>query len=85
MALDLATFAKRTMIAAALAVSAMLGTSQLTASEKESPVTRDYSLVRAAPAPRTQDWGEAEQKSAGCQSCHTQSDGHTMHRSPADP
>ena len=83
MRLDLASFAKRTLIAAALAASAMLGTSQLTASEKESPVVRDYSLVRAAPAPRTQDWGEAEQKSAGCQTCHTQSDGHTMHRSPA--
>ncbi len=83
MALNFATLAKRTLIATALAASAMLGTSQLTASEKEAPVTRDYSLVRAAPAPRTQDWGEAEQKSAGCQTCHTQSDGHTMHRSPA--
>ena len=53
------------------------------ASEKEAPVVRDYSLVRAAPAPRTQEWPDAEAKSAGCASCHTQSDAHTMHRSPA--
>ncbi|MGQ0659482.1 hypothetical protein [Sphingosinicella sp.] len=83
MALTLASFAKRTLIVAAIVGSAMLGTSQLGAAEKEKPIVRDYSLVRAAPAPRTQDWGEAEQKSAGCQTCHTQSDAHTMHRSPA--
>ncbi len=55
----------------------------LFAAEGEKAVVRDYSLVRAAPAPRTQDWAEAEAKSAGCQSCHTESDAHTMHRSPA--
>jgi hypothetical protein len=53
------------------------------ASEAERPVVRDYSLVRAAPAPRTQEWPDAEAKSAGCASCHTGSDAHTMHRSPA--
>ncbi|HEV2817358.1 MAG TPA: hypothetical protein VGW40_09095 [Allosphingosinicella sp.] len=53
------------------------------ASEKERPIARDYSLVRAAPAPRTQEPADAEAKSAGCQSCHTASDAHTMHRSPA--
>jgi len=53
------------------------------ASEGERAVVRDYSLVRAAPAPRTQEWPDAEAKSAGCASCHTQSDAHTMHRSPA--
>ena len=53
------------------------------AAEGEKAVVRDYSLVRAAPAPRTQDWAEAEAKSAGCQSCHADSDAHTMHRSPA--
>ena len=81
--LDLARLAKRTLFGAVLAATAMLGTSQLGASEKEAPIARDYSLVRASPAPRTQDWGEAETKSAGCQSCHTESDAHTMHRSPA--
>lgn len=70
-------------IAAALVGSALVGTTQLGASEKVKAVTRDYSLVRAAPAPRTQEWAEAEAKSAGCQSCHTESDAHTMHRSPA--
>jgi hypothetical protein len=55
----------------------------LAASETEQPVARDYSLVRAAPAPRTQEWTAAETKSAGCVSCHTASDAHTMHQSPA--
>jgi hypothetical protein len=53
------------------------------ASEKEAPVVRDYSLVRTAPAPRTQEGADAQAKSAGCQSCHTESDAHNMHRSPA--
>ncbi|HYN45299.1 MAG TPA: hypothetical protein VES64_01260, partial [Allosphingosinicella sp.] len=53
------------------------------ASEKEAPVVRDYSLVRAAPAPRTQESPDADAKSRGCVSCHTASDAHTMHRSPA--
>ncbi len=75
--------ARKVLIGAAAAASALIGTSQLVASEKEAAVVRDYSLVRAAPAPRTQDWAEAEAKSAGCQSCHTESDAHTMHRSPA--
>jgi hypothetical protein len=75
--------AKFTLIGAALAASAMFGATQLGAAAKEKPVVRDYSLVRAAPAPRTQDWDEARAKSAGCQSCHADSDAHTMHRSPA--
>jgi len=53
------------------------------AEEGERAVVRDYSLVRAAPAPRTQEPADAQAKSAGCQSCHTESDAHTMHRSPA--
>jgi hypothetical protein len=65
-----------------MTVMALLSVS-VGASEKEAPVVRDYSLVRAAPAPRTQEWVDAEAKSAGCQSCHTGSDAHTMHRSPA--
>ena len=40
--------------------------SPLGASEGEKPVARDYSLVRAPAAPRTQDWDAAEAKSAGC-------------------
>jgi hypothetical protein len=55
----------------------------LLASESEKAVPRDYSLVRALPAPRTQDWDVAEAKSAGCVSCHTESDAKTMHRTQA--
>ncbi|MEA3052996.1 MAG: hypothetical protein QOG72_1899, partial [Sphingomonadales bacterium] len=55
----------------------------LLASEGEKPVARDYSLVHAAAAPRTQDWDAAEAKSAGCVSCHTDSDRKTMHSTPA--
>ncbi|MFL6843351.1 MAG: hypothetical protein ACJ8ER_00535 [Allosphingosinicella sp.] len=58
-------------------------TSPLSASEGEKPVARDYSLVRAEPAPRTQEWDAAEAKSAGCVSCHTDSDRKTMHATPA--
>jgi hypothetical protein len=59
---------KKVAIVAVLAMSALAGTSELVASEAEKAVVRDYSLVRAAPAPRTQDWAEAEAKSNGCQS-----------------
>ncbi|HEY1146342.1 MAG TPA: hypothetical protein VGE84_08385, partial [Allosphingosinicella sp.] len=55
----------------------------LIASDAEKPVARDYSLVRAEPAPRTQEWAAADAKSAGCVSCHTASDAKTMHKSPA--
>jgi hypothetical protein len=79
----LLTLSRSALVGAALIAAAALGVSRLGASEKEAPVVRDYSLVRAAPAPRTQEWADAEAKSAGCQSCHTESDAHTMHRSPA--
>ncbi|MEA1013010.1 hypothetical protein SH593_00360 [Sphingosinicella sp. LY1275] len=55
----------------------------LVASEGEKPVARDYSLVRAGPAPRTQEWDQADARSAGCVSCHTTSEARTMHKSPA--
>ncbi len=55
----------------------------LLASEGEKPVERDYSLVRAEPAPRTQEWDAAEAKSAGCVSCHVETDRKTMHATPA--
>src|SRR5690349_24384214 len=74
--------ARLSLIAAALTAAAGIGVSGW-ASEKEAPVVRDYSLVRAAPAPRTQDWEDADAKSSGCVSCHSESDAHTMHRSPA--
>jgi hypothetical protein len=57
--------------------------SPLTASEGEKPVARDYTLVRAEPSPRTQEWDAAEAKSAGCVSCHVETDRKTMHATPA--
>src|SRR5215207_305602 len=63
--------------------AAFLLASPLLGAETEKPVVRDYSLVRAAAAPRTQEWESAEAKSGGCVSCHTDSDRKTMHSSPA--
>ena len=76
-------FAGKRLLAAVIGVSALFGAGQVIAAEKEAPVARDYSLVRAAAAPRTQDWDQADAKSAGCVSCHTASDAKTMHKSPA--
>jgi len=45
------------------------------------PVERDY--VTHASAPRHQKLAEADAKSAGCASCHTDSDAKSMHRNPA--
>ena len=54
------------------------------AADEEKPVERDYSLVRAAPAPIYQERAAVEAKSAGCLSCHTQTDAPTMHPGGAD-
>jgi hypothetical protein len=53
------------------------------AAEGEKPVERDYALVRAGPAPAGQTPADAAGKSAGCLSCHVQTDAPTMHVSPA--
>jgi hypothetical protein len=71
------------MVGAALLAAGISGVSQLGASEVEKAVVRDYSLVRAAPAPRTQEPADADAKSNGCLSCHVATDAPTMHRSPA--
>ena len=76
-------FSKGIVAAVTLAGAALLGGPQLFAAEVEKAVKRDYSLVRAAPAPRTQEWEAADAKSAGCITCHTASDAKTMHTSPA--
>ncbi|MEQ9641316.1 MAG: hypothetical protein RIM84_14925 [Alphaproteobacteria bacterium] len=58
------------------------GAANLTqAAEGEKPVDRVY--VTAPSAPQFQSWEQAEQKSAGCVSCHESSDLKTMHRNPA--
>src|SRR5690349_10353505 len=81
--MGLARFGRVAIVGAAVLAATLFGTSRLSASEGEKAVVRDYSLVRAAPAPRTQTQAEADVKSSGCVSCHTESDAHTMHRSPA--
>jgi len=41
---------------------------------------RDYTVT--PPAPRTQSLAAAQEKSAGCESCHTDTDSASMHASP---
>ena len=48
---------------------------------EQKPVERSYTT--APPAPKTQTWDQANAKSTGCVSCHTETDRHTMHASPA--
>jgi len=71
------------LAAAALIAVGALATGGVEAAEKEKAVARDYSLVRAGAAPRTQEQSAADAQSAGCVSCHTASDAHTMHATPA--
>ncbi|MEO1251848.1 MAG: hypothetical protein AAFW81_05825 [Pseudomonadota bacterium] len=78
---------EKTFISAlkALLVSSLcLAATPLSAAEGEKPVERDYSLVRAEPAPVYQDEAAAAAKSAGCLSCHTATDAPTMHAESAD-
>jgi hypothetical protein len=84
----IADLGRMAMMAAALAAAALIGASSVGASEGEKAKVRDYSLVRAAPAPRTQTQADADAKSgvartSGCLSCHVQTDAPNMHRSPA--
>ena len=51
------------------------------ASEGEHPEKIDY--PEYAPAPARQQAQDAERKSAGCESCHTDSDAKSMHVNPA--
>ena len=57
--------------------------STISANEGERPVTRDYALVTAPPAPVRQTVDEALAKTEGCQSCHVATEAPTMHVSPA--
>jgi len=49
--------------------------------EEAKPVERTY--VTAPPAPFNQSQAAADAKSEGCVTCHTSTDRHTMHASPA--
>jgi hypothetical protein len=65
------------VLAAALALVEML---PAYASGGAKLAKRSYTM--APPAPKAQSQAAATQKSAGCQSCHTASDNHTMHENP---
>jgi len=60
-----------------------LPASRTFASDEEKPVKRDYSLVTAPPAPARQSISEVKMKSAGCLSCHVETDAPSMHATPA--
>ena len=64
-------------------VAALACASGIAASEGEKPVTRDYTLVTAPPAPDKQSVEDMAAKSAGCLTCHVQTEAPTMHVSPA--
>ncbi len=51
--------------------------------EPEAPRQVDYSHVRAPPAPSSQTQAQADAKSVGCMSCHTQVDSVSMHPQPS--
>jgi hypothetical protein len=53
----------------------------LASDETEEPVVRTYAST--PPAPQGESPQVAEEKSAGCKSCHTASDAPTMHDTPA--
>ncbi len=79
-------FAKRHFaLAASLAIAmvALVAGPQTQAAGDETPVTRDYALVRADPAPQNQSVADMMAKSEGCYSCHVRTDAPTMHASDA--
>ncbi len=61
--------------------SALVGGASALAAEGETAVERNYTT--APPAPSNQTWEDVDAKSAGCVSCHTESDRKTMHASTA--
>jgi len=73
-------WAARGAMALAAALT-LFATAPSLGSEGEKPVKRTYLVTPASP--QTQDWSAADAKSAGCVSCHTDSDRKTMHSSEA--
>jgi hypothetical protein len=70
----------KAMVVAVL-ISFTLPAAIMAASEGEAPVARTYAVT--PPAPANQTAAEAEAKSAGCMSCHTETDSKSMHVNPA--
>ncbi len=68
-------------IAATCVAIALLPSAAFADSSKPKKVEREY--VTAPHAPAFQTWDQADAKSAGCVTCHTQTDRKTMHASPA--
>ena len=77
--------ARALLVLAALtcAGSLLLKATDISASEGEKAVVRDYALVTAPPAPARQSVAAAAAKTDGCQSCHVKTEAPTMHVSPA--
>ena len=73
-------WAARGAMALAAALT-LFATAPSLGNEGEKPVPRTYAFT--PPSPLTQDWSAADGKSAGCVSCHTDSDRKTMHSSEA--
>jgi LVIVD repeat len=72
---------RRTFCLAVVVIAGFAGSAAALAAEGEKPRRIDYPLYPPAPAEQSQ--AEAAAKSAGCVSCHTDSDAASMHRSPA--
>lgn len=71
----------KTSVITLLALCCWAFCQQAIASGDEHEVARVYHT--APPAPAFQTLSDVEQKSAGCVSCHRQSDSHNMHNNPA--
>ncbi|MCW3849460.1 hypothetical protein OF829_19660 [Sphingomonas sp. LB-2] len=74
-------FHKLALIAALILAALIVPAAMLRASDEEKPVERAY--VTAPPAPKNQTPEQVLAKSAGCNSCHTQTDAPSMHESKA--
>ena len=66
---------------AALALLLAIAFHASAAEEGEEAVEREYAFTPPAPAGQTAE--QAEAKSTGCMSCHTETDSRSMHASPA--
>ncbi|HEX4481580.1 MAG TPA: hypothetical protein VH082_12260 [Rudaea sp.] len=80
---DSASLKKKRWISAFAGMTAIsiAAVSFFAVASEEEPVERVYTTAAAAPA--FQSWEDADRKSTGCVTCHTQSDRKTMHNNSA--
>ena len=71
----------RSILGGALLVSGLLVAGSAMAAGGEKP--RDIEYVKTPPAPANQSRQQADAKSEGCMTCHTESDAYNMHSNPA--